>query len=160
MNLRNYFVVAIVALLMLVPSAPVQAGPATVPPTCDQPISGDMPPSCTEKFGPYADVYFLKTCPTKSGFYSCFVRPYMPPAEISCGSVDGLVMCDAFPQSPTVNYTYTFVANNGVQPGYTSDGPTMLGNCTGNSGRVTVTVYHPDGRSSTASTLFSCDAGQ
>jgi hypothetical protein len=106
-------------------------------------------------------VHYAKDCPeeppTAEGYrFRCDTNP--PPAQLSCESAYNVVHCEAWPQSPQLTYRYVYTVLNGVAPGYSSSefDPILVGNCTGNSARVSVTVIAPNGWSSSAQTIFPC----
>lgn len=105
--------------------------------------------------------YYTMDCPeeppSQAGFkFFCAAAP--PPAQVRCQSGNGVVECTAWPQSPVLTMRYIYSVINGVEPNYSASefSPSLLGNCTGNSGRVSVTVIAPNGVASTAQTPFAC----
>lgn len=106
-------------------------------------------------------VHFTKTCPdepTTSGDYTFLCVDEPPRAEVACQSANGLVECEAWPQSPELTYRYIYTVLNGIESDYSAseDSPMLLGNCTGQAGRVSVTVIAPNGVSSSARGVFAC----
>lgn len=143
---------SLLPLLMLLPALPAAA---------------DSPPTCVvrlEQVCPNPDeaVTWLAECPEQQSTpLKAFACPKIwapPPAQISCESAYGVVHCEAWPQSSQLTYRYVYSVLNGVAPGYAAHefSPELTGNCTGNSGRVAVTVIAPNGVASTAQTLFPC----
>lgn len=106
-------------------------------------------------------VHYTKTCPdepTTSG-ESTFICVDAPPrAEVTCQSANGLVECEAWPQSPDLTYRYIYTVLSGIESNYSADedSPMLLGNCTGEAGRVSVTVIAPNGVASSARGVFAC----
>lgn len=100
-------------------------------------------------------VTYQASCPKSSGQWGCYETWVMPIAEISCDSANGVVQCEAWPQTDEFEYQYQFTPISGVN-GYSASGPEFVGNCTGRTGRVSVTVIHPNGQTSTASAPFPC----
>jgi hypothetical protein len=140
-------------LLMILPALPAAADS---PPTCVVRLDGMQCPNPDEA------VTWRAECPEQTfATHSMFACPKIgspPPAQLYCDSANGVVECEAWPQSPQLTYRYVYSVLNGVAPNYTVSefSPRLLGNCTGNSGRVAVTVIAPNGASSTAQTLFPC----
>lgn len=106
-------------------------------------------------------VHYTQDCPeeglSSEGFvFKCLPAP--PPAQLSCQSSGGMVECEAWPQSPQLTYRYIYTVLNGVEPNYTASefSPNLVGQCSGNSGRVAVTVIAPNGTTSNTQTVFAC----
>ncbi len=106
-------------------------------------------------------VHFTESCPddppTPDGF-RFYCAKTAPRAEIVCEGVYNVVVCEAWPQSPEVQYRYFYTVLGGIGPDYSviESSPMLYGNCSGRTGRVSVTVMAPDGTSSAAQTLFPC----
>ncbi|MBK8286125.1 MAG: hypothetical protein IPK97_15315 [Ahniella sp.] len=142
---------------------PVEPTPGTTPtpepPTCDLRASNGQP-YCE----PAKVVTYTKSCPRSSGSpqHACPDVALPPPAEISCTSSNYVVVCDAWPASSNLTYRYVWSILNGVDADYSADQftSTLVGNCTGRAGRVSVTVIAPNGLSTTAQAFFACEGNQ
>lgn len=121
------------------------------PPTCDFSDTASIGPTCPNM----KVVTHQKSCPRTSKTYSCFEPFVMPQAELSCESYNSIVQCEAWPQSDSIAYQYVFTPISGVQ-GYYGNGPTMIGDCTGRGGQISVTVTHSSGQTSTETIPFAC----
>ncbi len=146
---------------MIVPSVHAQSTNTTPPetPTCDLRASNGIP-YCE----PAKVVTYTKSCPRSSTSrqHTCPDVAVPPPAEIFCTSSNHVVFCDAWPASDNLTYRYVWSILNGVDADYSADqfSSTLVGNCTGRAGRVSVTVIAPNGQSTTAQTFFACEGNQ
>lgn len=124
------------------------------PPTCD--IRANNCPRPTQV------LTYLKNCPRTGGEAACPEIHLPPPAEISCGSSQGYVVCDAWPESDGLSYRYVWSVLAGrVTGGSASEfSPAYFGTCSGRAARIAVTVIAPNGTASTASVAFACEQDQ
>ncbi len=149
-------VIFTIAILGLLTSAG-SASAAVVPndPGCDPRTPEEETPDCpTTK-----RIAYTQSCPKEGGPGICVNPQAAPIAELTCVVAYRSMYCEAWPQSDSTAYQYSWSTSGNITAIYSTDSLSPVGyaDCTGNRGVVVVTVIAPGGAADSASAPVNCN---